>query len=269
MADESNEKSATPDLSKRVLDNRKDGDRLQAVAREHAPKVARTVSDALGAKHGAAIEGLLGALAAHTAALADAMVAADVAYTVELADDAAPRSERDRHEKTTREAINDVRERVVGLYGQGFLSTILLAAAAPRDAKQLATFALRAADVIEKLKPDALPESRIEGGKASPKKWSALLRTPALALEKAIKDVDRETAEAITALTARNATRDAFEDFLPRASDLVEGLLRFGRMDAEADRLDRPVAGPQSRSTDGGEGGGGGGGGGEGGGQPR
>ena len=51
-------------------------------------------------------------------------------------------------------------------------------------------------------------------------------------------DAVGETAEAITARTARNATRDAFEDFLPRASDLVEGLLRFGRMDAEADRLD-------------------------------
>ncbi len=274
MADENNEKTATPELSKRVLDNRKDADRLEAAAREHAPKVSRVVSEALGAKFGASTEALMSAVAAHTLKLSEVMVAADVAYTIELADDGAPRLERDRQEKATREAITDVRERVVGLYGQGFLSTILLAAGAPKDPKQLATFATRAADAIEKLKPESFPEPRIDGGKPSQKKWAALLRTPAEALGKALKAVDRETAEAITALTERNEKRDAFEAFFPRASDLVEGLLRFGGMNAEADRLDRPVASAPSSSTDG-EGGGGEGGnkggnkGGEGGGQPK
>ena len=259
MADETNEKTATPEFSKRVLDNRKDADRLEAATREHAPKVSRAMSEALGAKFGASTEALMSALAAHTQKLSEAMVAADVAYTIELADDGAPRLERDRQEKATREGINDVRERVVGLYGQGFLSTILLASGAPKDPKQLVTFATRAADAIEKLDAGSYPEPRIDGGKASPKKWAALLRTPADALAKALKTVDRETAEAITALTERNEKRDAFEAFFPRASDLIEGLLRFGGMNAEADRLDRPVASAPSSSDDG-EGGNNGGG---------
>ena len=242
MADDNAEKTATPDLSKRVLDNRKDGDRLEAVAREHAPRIGKAVTDTLGHKHGAAVEALVSELAKRTSALTAEMVAADVAYTVELADDGAPRAERDRQEKATREAIVDVRERVAGLYGQATLSTVLLAASAPKDPKQLATFALRAADVIEKTKTESFPEAKIEGGKPSQKRWAATLRTPAEALASALKDVDRETAEAITALTHRNEKRDAFEAFMPKASRLLEGLLRFGGMDAAADRIERPTA---------------------------
>ncbi|MFO0647584.1 MAG: hypothetical protein U0326_15185 [Polyangiales bacterium] len=150
----------------------------------------------------------------------------------------------------------------------GFLSTILLAAGLAA-AEALALRDARGRRDREAQAPSP-PEPRIDGGKPSPKKWAALLRTPADALGKALKAVDRETAEAITALTARNEKRDAFEAFFPRASDLVEGLLRFGGMNAEADRLDRPVASAPSGSADG-EGGGGEGGnkGGEGGGQPK
>lgn len=266
MADETIEKTATPDLSKRVLDDRKDGDRLRVSAREHAPKIARVVGEALGKEHGATVAALVNALADATAKRADEMVAADVAYTVELADDGAPRNERDKQERATREAIVDVRDRVVGLYGSAFLSNVLLAASAPKDPKQLVTFATRAADTIAAMKPESFPEAKIEGGRPSPKKWAALLSKPAAALEAALADVDREAVEAITALAKRNETRDAFEAFLPRASDLLEGLLRFGGMDAEADRLDRVVAGPSSA---GGEENPGGGGGGEGGGQPK
>lgn len=127
-----------------------------------------------------------------------------------------------------REAIVEVRDRVVGLYGSAFLSNVLLAASAPKDPKQLVTFATRAADTIAAMKPESFPEPKIEGGRPSPKKWAALLSKPAAALEAALADVDREAVEAITALAKRNETRDAFEAFLPKASDLLEGLLRFG-----------------------------------------
>ena len=236
------EKLPTPDLSKRVLDDQKDGDRLAAMARQHAPGIATAVAAALGASHGPAVEALVRGLAARVTSLNEAMVSSDVALSVELADDAAPRAARDRHDKAVREAIVDVRERVVGMYGQATLSTYLLASAAPRDARQLVTYAERAAAAIEAVKPDALPESRIEGAKPSPKKWAALIRKPAGQLKDALGDVDREAAEAVTALTERNTRRDAFEAFNPRALDLLEGLLRFGGMNAEADRLARPVA---------------------------
>ena len=262
MADELVEKTATPELSKRVLDDRKDGDRFTAAAKEHAPRVAKAIGDALGAKQATAVNGLVAALAEHVTKQSEAMVAADVAYTIELSDDAAPRNERDRQEKLTREAITEVRERVTGLYGGAFLSRVMLAASAPRDPRQLATFAVRAADAIAGLKVEELPEPKIEGGKPSLKKWTSSLRTPATALETAIGDVERETAEAVTALTERNARRDAFEAFLPRASDLLEGLLRFAGMDAAADKLPRPVASGSSGSSEdqggGGEGGTGG-----------
>lgn len=117
MADELVEKTATPELSKRVLDDRKDGDRFTAAAKEHAPRVAKAIGDALGAKQATAVNGLVAALAEHVTKQSEAMVAADVAYTIELSDDAAPRNERDRQEKLTREAITEVRERVTGLYG--------------------------------------------------------------------------------------------------------------------------------------------------------
>jgi hypothetical protein len=58
----------------------------------------------------------------------------------------------------------------------------------------------------------------------------------------ALEAVDREAAEAVTATSERNAARRSFEDFAPRASDLLEGFLRFADMDAVADRLARPVA---------------------------
>jgi hypothetical protein len=97
----------------------------------------------------------------------------------------------------------------------------------------------RAAAAIEATRPDALPESRIEGAKPTPKKRAAVLRKPLGPLQAALRDIDREAAEAVT---ARNPRRDAFEAFSPRASELLEGLLRFGAMDDEADRLQRPVA---------------------------
>lgn len=67
----------------------------------------------------------------------------------------------------------------------------------------------------------------------------------------ALEAVDREAAEAVTATSERNAARRSFEDFAPRASDLLEGFLRFADMDAEADRLARPVASaPSPGATD-------------------
>jgi len=236
------EKLPTPDLSKRVLDDQKDGDRLAAMARQHASGIANAVAAALGAPHGAAVEALTLALAAKVASLNAEMVDADVALSVELADDAAPRAARDRHERDARAAVVDVRERVVGMYGQGVLTTFLLAGSAPKDTKQLVTWIERAAAAIEQTKPESLPECRIEGAKPTTKKWAAVLRKPVGQLKEALGDVDREAAEAVTALSARNQRRDAFEAFAPKASELLEGLLRFGGMDAEADRLERPVA---------------------------
>lgn len=243
------EKLPTPDLSKRVLDAQKDGDRLAAMARQHARGVGAAVAEALGPAHGAAIEAAVLALAEKVTALNEAMVSADVALSVELADDAAPRAARDRHEKEAREAVVDVRERVVGMYGQGVLTTFLLASAAPKDPKQLVTWVERAACAVEAVKVDALPECRIEGAKPTPKKWAALLRKPLAPLQRALQDIDREAAEAVSALTARNAKRDAFEAFAPRAGELLDGLLRFGNMDDEADRLARPVASPSNDNS--------------------
>lgn len=165
-----------------MLDDRKDGDRLTAMAREHATKLSEAVGATLGAEHQSAVEALVNALADRVATMSEAMVAADVALTVELADDAPPRNQRDLQDKLTREAIVDVRERVTGMYGAGILSTLLLASSAPKDPKQLVTFALRAADVIEPMKLGDFPESKIEGGKPSPKKWAGILRKPADAL---------------------------------------------------------------------------------------
>lgn len=241
-SEKTSEKTATPDLSKRVLDNRKDGDRIEAMAREHAAKVGASVAATLGAEYQPMAEALVLGLAARTATVRDEMVAGDVAHTIELADDAPPRNDRDRFEAETRAAIVDVRERVVGMYGQGILSTMLLASAAPKDPKQLVTFATRAADVIAKMAPDSFPESKIEGGKPSPKKWAALLRKPVEELDKALKTIDREVAEAVTTQAERAQKIAAFETFAPRARDLLEGFLRFGGMDAEADRIARPVA---------------------------
>jgi len=236
------EKLPTPDLSKRVLDDQKDGDRLAAMARQHAPGIAAAVATALGPAHGADVEALVLALAAKVASLNAAMVDADVALSVELADDAAPRAARDRHEREARGAVVDVRERVVGMYGQGVLTLFLLAGTAPKDPKQLVTWIERAAAAIEATKLEALPACRIEGAKPTPKKWAAVLRKPLAPLRAALHDIDREAAEAVTALTARNQRRDAFKAFSPRVSELLEGLLRFGGMDDEADRLERPVA---------------------------
>lgn len=72
------------------------------------------VEDALGAAHGAAIEAAAIALAAKVASLNEAMVSADVALSVELADDDAPRAARDLQD-IDREAA----EAVTTLTGSG------------------------------------------------------------------------------------------------------------------------------------------------------
>ena len=239
---EAAEKTPTPELNRRMLDNQKDGERLVSMCREHAGRIGAEVAETLGVEHGPAVVALLNAVCTHVGALGDAMMDAEVKLTLELADDAAPRNARDRHEKQLRESIVDVRERVVGIYGQPVLSTFLLAGGAPRDPRQLVTWAQRAADAIEAADIDKLPPSRIEGAKATPKKWAALLQKPAAALSAAIGDVDREAAEAVTALAARNTARDGFEQRVPRAYTLLDGLLRFAGMDAEANRVARPTA---------------------------
>jgi len=123
---------------------------------------------------------------------------------------------------------------------------MLLASNSPKDPKQLVTYAQRAADTIAATPTSRLPESKLDGAKPSQKKWAALLRAPADALAASLNDVNREAAEAVTTQTTRNQKRDASEAYSPRAHNLLEGFLRFGAMDAEADRLKRAVSSASS-----------------------
>jgi hypothetical protein len=242
--------SKTPELSKEVLDLQKNCDRTAAMARQHAAALAAAFTARHDAATGEAAAALARAIAASVGARSTGLAKADVALTRERADDAQPRRDRDASEVLTRAAIEDVRRRVVGLYDAPVLESLLLAGPMPKDPLQLVKYALRAAAHLEQQKPADFPDALIDGGKPTPKKWAAAIRTPAEKLDAALKAVGTEDAQLVTALAGRDAVFDEAETDEPRARAVLDALLRYARLDAEADRLARPVGSARAPSTE-------------------
>lgn len=242
--------SKTPELSKEVLDLQKNCDRTAAMARQHAAALGAAFAARHDSATGEAAASLARSIAVSISARSADLVKADVALTRERADDAQPRRDRDTSEVLTRAAIEDVRRRVVGLYDAPMLESLLLAGSMPKDPLQLVKYALRAAGHLEKQRPTDFPEALIDGGKPTPKKWATAIRTPAEKLDAALKAVGTEDAQLVTALAGRDNLFGEAETDEPRARAVLDALLRYARLDAEADRLARPVGTPRAPSAE-------------------
>ncbi|AKF06853.1 hypothetical protein [Sandaracinus amylolyticus] len=179
------------------------------------------------------------------AARADAMQRADRAHDVELADDAGPRSARDERAAEVREVYVDLRNTVLSAYPEEALSLLHLREPASSVPSVLAeqAHATRAALLDASIK---LPKPRRKGTKLDRDDYAQELGESALALSKALADIERETKEADVALAAKTSAIDAFDDAFGLEVPALSSLYALAEQEVLAAKL---RVNPKKRGT--------------------
>ncbi|UJR80558.1 hypothetical protein [Sandaracinus amylolyticus] len=179
------------------------------------------------------------------ASRADTMQRADRAHEIELADDAGPRAARDRHAATLREVYTDLRNTVLSAYPDEALALLHLREPASMVPSVLAeqAHATREALLDASIR---LPKPRRKGTKLDRDDYAQELSESALALSKALADIDREAKEADVALAAKTTAIDAFDDAFGLEVPVLASLYALAGQDVLASKL---RVNPRSRGT--------------------
>ncbi len=181
----------------------------------------------------------LAALIAQAQRSIDDVVAKDRAHAVELADDAAPRYERDSAKQALRESIMGIRSTLEGIFGSSILPTYGLSGGMPDDADLLLNMASTATGL---LRHRAVTEKPLRVGISVDMKAIANeLQTHIDALNKALGDVRREEREAQVTREARNLSLAAWSSSYQGVADVLTGLLELAGKPSLAERV-RPTA---------------------------
>jgi hypothetical protein len=208
----------------------------------HGPEVAQELTEVLfpeGAPAHLTVEIVVQAMHDALARSVDTMSKADIAHAQELADDEAPRAERDQAIADTREQIIAARGVLSSVYGEGILSAYDLAGETAENAYLLVQGALttvgllRSRPIVEKARQPGVIVDRFALADA--------IEGPAKRLEGALVDVRREEREAQLTQKERNV---AVEDWSPTyqgIADTATGLYEIVRRKDLADVV-RPTA---------------------------
>lgn len=212
--------------SKQVTDRQKSADSVIAAGETHAEPVQQALADLTKPllKKGESPPdfGVLVKLSASLLAAAkDRMVKADEAHEIELSDDAPVREARDAAAADLRGALVDLREIIVGAYGQSTAAKLFLGAT-PEDPVVLSRFAGEVADKLDKTK---LPAPRIKGAKLDAAETAASLREKRAQLDKHLEALHREQREAQKTLAAKYAAIPAYDRVFTGVATTLSGLL--------------------------------------------
>ncbi len=175
------------------------------------------------------------------------LVAADLTYERELADDDAPRRARDEAATEVRDQLIELRDLADALYGAQAVRQLGMTGETPTDPMALLR---QAKAVLSALGTTKLPPPRRKGAELAPKELEAELRVPAVALDKALTSVSREAREAEVALSDRDRALAEYDRRYSATTAVVASLLAAASESALADRL-RPLSGRRRRTADG------------------
>lgn len=250
-------------LSKQVENRLIVSGKVVASARAHGGEVAKALAARAEAALGAGkaptaseFEGVIGALAATLEAAAGSMKVAELAYTAEQADDAAPRAQREKAAAEGFALMVKVRALVESALGDEGLRTYGLTGETPRPARALSSHLENVLSLLAKRPASVATEL---GTAFDSSAVAAAIGPKQGALSAALKDVDREARELEEALGKRDMAIEAWVDAYQGTATAFEGMCRAaGRRDL-AERV-RPTSRRVSGEDAGEEGGGSGGG---------
>ena len=176
------------------------------------------------------------------------LVAADLTYERELADDDAPRRARDEAATEVRDQLIELRDLTDALYGAAAVRQLGMTGETPTDPMALLR---QAKAVLSALGTTKLPPPRRKGAELAPKELEAELRVPAAALDKALTSVSREAREAeVAGITNLEREFMHFKADLPlhyvRREDYVRGQ---SIVEAKLDGLAAMVSNAQLRAS--------------------
>lgn len=165
----------------------------------------------------------------------EALVRADAAHEVELADDNEPRQQRDEAAENLRRMLTDLRTAVETTYGTAGLPRLQLIDNVPNDPALLASFART---VLTHLRDESvkLPPPRRRGLSLDREAFAEEIATELPALEKALSAVAREAREAEVTLRAKRLTMDANDRAFTRGAGLLSAVFALAGLDELADK---------------------------------
>jgi hypothetical protein len=177
------------------------------------------------------------------------MVTADAAHEAELGDDEPVRSARDEAATALSDKLVELREVMVGVYGNATANAVF-PGPAPQDPVVLSRFAGEVATEIERVK---LPAPRIKGAKLDPEETAADLRERRAKLDAQIKDVAKEVREAQATLDEKNRAMAGYDELFGGGATMMTGLLRLAGKTELAAKVKPSTRRPGQTASDAGD----------------
>lgn len=148
------------------------------------------------------------------------LVEKDRAHELELADDVAPRAERDESFDALRKSVIALRSRVHAAFGDPGLSSLVLGSPCPREPIAAVAYARSAAGALDDASI-ALPAPSRMGGPFDREGSARILREQADTLERHVAVVQSEDGAAKNTLAAKNAAIESFDVRYRQVVDLM------------------------------------------------
>lgn len=165
----------------------------------------------------------------------EALVRADAAHEVELADDNEPRQQRDDSAENLRRILTDLRTAVETTYGTAGLPRLHVIDNVPNDPVAIASFA-RA--VLTHLRDESvkLPPPRRRGLSLDREAFAEEVAAELPVLENALSAVAREAREAEVTLRAKRLTMDANDRAFTRGAGFLSAVFALAGLDELAEK---------------------------------
>lgn len=173
----------------------------------------------------------------------EALVRADAAHEVELADDSEPRKQRDDAAEKIRRILSDLRTAVETTYGGVGLPRLHLGENIPQDATALA---LLTRTVLVQLRDEAikLPAPRRRGLSLDRSAFAEELAAELTQLDKGLAAVAREAREAEATLRTRRLTMEANDRAFQRGAAFLSATFTLAGLDELAEKVKPSTALP-------------------------
>ena len=215
-------------MSKQVTDRQGATETVASAAETHAARIAEAFTarfaDSLQGKEKMPDVALLVALVARSLRSANGtLVKASEDYEKELADDAAPREARDEAAAALTAEVVDIRGLVESTYGAPLLRSLGIDGKTDVEPKAILAKAKKLASSLEDPQRK-WPKPARKGVKIDPGEWADDLKTWAVKLESALKDVARETREGQAALDLKDRALAANDDSFMRVARFLSAV---------------------------------------------
>jgi hypothetical protein len=232
-------------MAKQVTDRQGATETVGSAAETHAERIAKAFEemfgDCLEAKEKMPDIALALKLVARKLRRTNkALVDASNAYDKELSDDAGPREARDEAAASLTAEVVGIRGTIESVFGAAILESLGIDGKTEVEPKAILAKAKR---LVSELKEPGRkwPKPARKGVKLNPGEWVGDLEAWITTLEKALKDVARETREAQAASDAKERAMEANDDGFTRIARFVSGLFFLVRDDKLAKKV-RPSA---------------------------